>query len=49
MFIIFIPYFQIKFPLLLNADILPGPGNPDATPLDADTFLSICAEFFPEV
>ena len=31
--------------IILNADILPGPGQRDAAPLDADGFLSRCLEF----
>nr|CAD7425926.1 unnamed protein product [Timema monikensis] len=37
----------LTFPVWLNADILPGPVNSTAQPVDADKFLSICARDFP--
>lgn len=39
---------QLNFPIWLNADILAGPVNATATPVDSDVFLSLCVEFFPE-
>ncbi|XP_069695619.1 protein FAM151B isoform X2 [Periplaneta americana] len=39
---------QIDFPVMLNADILPGPVNSTTIPVDADTFLELCAKLFPE-
>nr|XP_045596747.1 protein FAM151B-like isoform X1 [Procambarus clarkii] len=39
---------QINFPLWLNADILKGPVESSTVPVDADKFLSLCAEYFPQ-
>ncbi|KAH9521150.1 hypothetical protein DERF_004822 [Dermatophagoides farinae] len=38
----------IKGPIVLNADILAGPNNPEATPVDAWTFLMLCRTRFPK-
>lgn len=38
---------QIKVPLLLNADILPGPGNPLAAPLHPTKFIEMARTAFP--
>nr|CAD7401565.1 unnamed protein product [Timema poppensis] len=38
---------NLTFPVWLNADILSGPVNSTAQPVDADKFLSICARDFP--
>lgn len=38
----------IKGPIVLNADILPGPNKPSATPVDAWTFLMLCRTRFPK-
>ncbi|CAG2063670.1 unnamed protein product [Timema podura] len=38
---------NLTFPVWLNADILSGPVNSTALPVDADKFLSICARDFP--
>ncbi|XP_022239977.1 protein FAM151B-like isoform X1 [Limulus polyphemus] len=38
---------QIRGPLILNADILPGPNNPITPPVDAWTFLTLCRTRFP--
>jgi len=38
---------ELTFPLWLNADILSGPGG-SRTPVDANTFLSLCKEYFPD-
>ena len=40
-------YLQINFPVLLNADILPGPVHSTTQPVDADTFLELCVRRFP--
>lgn len=40
-------FLQINFPVMLNADILPGPVNSTATPVDADEFLDLCVRMFP--
>jgi hypothetical protein len=40
-------YLQINFPVMLNADILPGPVNSTTQPVDADTFLEHCVRLFP--
>jgi len=37
----------INVPVWINADIIPGPVGSDATPVDADYFLSICVTKFP--
>lgn len=39
----------VKFngPIILNADILPGPGNPSNLPIDLWTFLILCRARFP--
>ncbi|KAG7161241.1 protein FAM151B-like isoform X2 [Homarus americanus] len=39
---------QINFPLWLNADILKGPVESTAVPLDAGKFLTWCSESFPQ-
>jgi len=39
---------EIKFPLLLNADILKGPHDSPAKPVGADKFLKLCSENFPK-
>ncbi|XP_018020188.1 protein FAM151B isoform X2 [Hyalella azteca] len=39
---------QINFPVWLNADIISGPVDAVNTPVDPDTFLPLCVEFFPE-
>eukprot|EP00092_Neocalanus_flemingeri_P002353 GFUD01002518.1.p1 GENE.GFUD01002518.1~~GFUD01002518.1.p1 ORF type:complete len:316 (-),score=64.31 GFUD01002518.1:46-945(-) len=38
---------KFRFPVWLNADILQGPGG-SSTPVDADQFLNLCTEYFPE-
>jgi len=38
----------LKGPLILNADILPGPSKPPVTPIDAWTFLMLCRTRFPK-
>ena len=38
---------QINFPVMLNADILPGPVNSTTQPVDADTFLTLSVKEFP--
>jgi hypothetical protein len=38
----------IKGPIVLNADILPGPNKPSAAPVDAWTFLMLCRTRFPK-
>lgn len=38
---------QINFPVMLNADILPGPVDSTTKPVDADTFLDLCVTLFP--
>ncbi|XP_021916868.1 protein FAM151B isoform X2 [Zootermopsis nevadensis] len=38
---------QINFPVMLNADILPGPVDSTTKPVDADTFLDLCVSQFP--
>ncbi|GAB6027015.1 hypothetical protein CHUAL_013746 [Chamberlinius hualienensis] len=38
---------KINFPLIINADILPGPVNPTAKPVTAFLFLSLCKKYFP--
>ncbi|CAL4249632.1 unnamed protein product, partial [Meganyctiphanes norvegica] len=40
---------EITFPLWLNADILKGPHDSPAKPIDADKFLKLCSENFPKV
>jgi hypothetical protein len=40
-------YLQINFPIMLNADILPGPVDSTTQPVDANTFLELSAEQFP--
>ena len=40
-------YMQINFPVMLNADILPGPVNSTTQPVDADTFLELSVRLFP--
>jgi len=40
-------YLQINFPVMLNADILPGPVNSTTQPVDADTFLELSVRLFP--
>jgi len=37
---------KFNFPLWLNADILQGPGG--STPVDADRFLDLSTEYFPQ-
>ncbi|CAG0920212.1 unnamed protein product [Notodromas monacha] len=39
---------ELKFPILLNADIIAGPLKAKKTPIDADAFLSTCKTYFPE-
>ncbi|XP_071519735.1 protein FAM151B isoform X2 [Panulirus ornatus] len=39
---------SINFPLWLNADILKGPVENDDEPVDANQFLTWCAESFPQ-
>ncbi|PSN44146.1 hypothetical protein C0J52_15662 [Blattella germanica] len=39
---------QVDFPVMLNADILPGPLNSTTKPVDADQFLTTCVKQFPE-
>uniref|UniRef100_T1JIN1 Menorin-like domain-containing protein n=1 Tax=Strigamia maritima TaxID=126957 RepID=T1JIN1_STRMM len=39
---------QISFPVFINADILPGPLNSSATPVDADQFLILVQKWYPE-
>lgn len=39
---------QFKIPLFLNADILPGPVNATATPVDPNSFVSGAMTEFPE-
>lgn len=39
---------QIKVPLIMNADVLPGPGNPLAVPLDSRKFVETCKAAFPD-
>lgn len=38
----------LKGPLVLNADVLPGPNRPSVTPIDAWTFLMLCRTRFPK-
>jgi len=38
---------RIHFPLMLNADILLGPGG--STPINAEKFLWMCSQYFPDV
>ena len=38
----------IKGPVVLNADILPGPNSPSAHSVDAWTFLMLCRTRFPK-
>jgi hypothetical protein len=38
----------LKFPIFLNADILPGPVNATTIPLDPKAFLHDAAEVMPE-
>lgn len=38
----------LKGPLILNADVLPGPNKPSVTPVDAWTFLMLCRTRFPK-
>ncbi|KAI1289167.1 Uncharacterized protein HDE_08759 [Halotydeus destructor] len=38
----------LKGPLVLNADVLPGPNKPSVTPVDAWTFLMLCRTRFPK-
>ncbi|XP_076308788.1 protein FAM151B-like [Tachypleus tridentatus] len=38
---------KIRGPLILNADILPGPNNPMTPPVDAWTFLTLSRTRFP--
>jgi len=38
----------LKGPLILNADILPGPNKPSVQPIDAWTFLMLCRTRFPK-
>jgi hypothetical protein len=40
-------YLQINFPVMLNADILPGPVNSTTPQVDADKFLQLSVEQFP--
>ncbi|KAK7069768.1 hypothetical protein SK128_015090 [Halocaridina rubra] len=39
---------DISFPLWLNADILKGPVGDTRDPVDADKFLTLCMEYFPQ-
>ncbi|XP_012222554.1 protein FAM151B isoform X2 [Linepithema humile] len=39
---------NLKFPVFLNADILPGPVNATTTPINAQTFLKGANETLPE-
>ncbi|XP_069989992.1 protein FAM151B isoform X2 [Penaeus vannamei] len=39
---------KITFPLWLNADILKGPVGSSRIPVDADKFLALCTEYFPQ-
>ncbi|KAF2360439.1 Protein of unknown function DUF2181 [Trinorchestia longiramus] len=39
---------RINFPVWLNADIISGPVDAPGQPIDPDTFLPLCVEFFPE-
>ncbi|XP_042868540.1 protein FAM151B-like [Penaeus japonicus] len=39
---------RITFPLWLNADILKGPVGSSRNPVDADKFLALCTEYFPQ-
>ncbi|KAJ9576494.1 hypothetical protein L9F63_006643 [Diploptera punctata] len=39
---------QLDFPVMLNADILPGPVASATTPVQADKFLQLCVKQFPE-
>lgn len=43
----YISSLQINFPVMLNADILPGPVDSTTKPVDADTFLDLCVRLFP--
>ena len=36
---------RLNFPVWLNADIIEGPGG--GPPVEADTFLALCAQYFP--
>ncbi|CAG2107036.1 unnamed protein product [Medioppia subpectinata] len=38
----------IKGPIILNADILPGPNKPTTSPVDIWTFLILCKTRFPK-
>lgn len=38
---------KINFPVMLNADILPGPVDSTTKAVDADTFLDLCVRVFP--
>lgn len=38
---------KINFPVMLNADILPGPVNSNTKPVDADRFLDLSVRLFP--
>jgi hypothetical protein len=37
----------MNFPVMLNADILPGPVSSITQPVDADTFLELSVSLFP--
>lgn len=39
---------QLKYPIFLNADILPGPVNATAVPLNASQFLKEANETIPD-
>jgi hypothetical protein len=43
----YVCFLQMNFPIMLNADILPGPVNSTTKPVDADAFLDRCVRLFP--